>query len=85
MNTLSSRDFNQNVAKAKHLADIQPVFVTDRGQLAYVLMSYAKYQQLNAQQKTNAERVSMTQAQADLIDEDFEFARIDIQERPLEW
>lgn len=81
MNTISSRDFNQNVAKAKHLADSEPVFVTDRGELAYVLMSYELYQKFRQQHKSNAERVGMGAAEAAQIDDDFEFGRIVITER----
>lgn len=81
MNTISSRDFNQNVAKAKHLADSEPVFITDRGELSYVLMNYAMYQQFCRQQRSNAERVSMSEEEAAQIDADFEFERVEITER----
>ncbi|PJG82364.1 type II toxin-antitoxin system Phd/YefM family antitoxin [Caviibacterium pharyngocola] len=81
MNTISSRDFNQNVAKAKHLADSEPVFITDRGELSYVLMNYAMYRQFHQQQKTNAQRVSMSEAEIAKIDADFEFERVEIAER----
>ena len=41
--TMSSREFNQNVAKAKRAAAAGPVTITDRGRPAYVLMSHEDY------------------------------------------
>lgn len=46
INTISSREFNQNVSKAKRAAKNGPVFITDRGQPAHVLLSIRDYQQL---------------------------------------
>jgi prevent-host-death family protein len=44
--SLSSREFNQDIGKAKRLADEGPVIVTDRGNPAYVLMTHAEYVKL---------------------------------------
>ena len=44
--TISSREFNQDVSRAKREADAGPVVITDRGEPAYVLLSYARYQAL---------------------------------------
>ena len=41
MNTITARDFNQNAAQARQLAEREPVFVTDHGEPSHVLMSYA--------------------------------------------
>ena len=38
--TLSSRDFNQDVSRAKRAADAGPVIITDRGRPAYVLLRH---------------------------------------------
>ena len=43
--TLSSREFNQAASEAKRAANKGPVFITDRGRPAHVLMSMALYQQ----------------------------------------
>ena len=40
---ISSRDFNQDVSKAKRLARKGPVFITDRGQPSHVLLSIEAY------------------------------------------
>ena len=44
--TLSSREFNQDSSKAKKAAKSGPVFITDRGRLAHVLLSVEEYQRL---------------------------------------
>ena len=41
--TISSREFNQDVGKAKRAAENGPVVITDRGKPAYVLMKYDEY------------------------------------------
>ncbi|HZZ88979.1 MAG TPA: type II toxin-antitoxin system Phd/YefM family antitoxin [Caulobacteraceae bacterium] len=56
--TLSSRELNQDVSKAKRLADCGPVVVTDRGRPAYVLLSYEEYRRLVGWQTTAAEAFS---------------------------
>ena len=58
MQTISSREFNQNVAKAKNMSDIAPVCITDRGQPAYVLMNYAAYKALQEGKPSLAEKLS---------------------------
>jgi hypothetical protein len=40
---LSSREFNQDVGKAKRSADQGPVIITDRGEPAYVLLRHDAY------------------------------------------
>lgn len=48
--TLSSRDFNQHASEAKRRADKGPVFITDRGRPAHVLLTFADYQRLLGEQ-----------------------------------
>lgn len=48
MKTLSSREFNQDTSKAKNAAKNGPVFITDRGRPAHVLLSIEHYQSLVA-------------------------------------
>lgn len=43
MTTISARDFNRDVSAAKRAADDGPVVITDRGQPAYVLLSFSEY------------------------------------------
>jgi prevent-host-death family protein len=44
--TFSSREFNQDTAKAKKAARQGPVFITDRGRPAHVLLTVEQYQAL---------------------------------------
>lgn len=44
--TFSSREFNQDTSRAKHAARKGPVFITDRGRPAHVLITFEEYQRL---------------------------------------
>ncbi len=44
--TLSSREFNQDTSRAKKAAKDGPVFITDRGRPAHVLLTIEEYQRL---------------------------------------
>src|SRR5664279_2909445 len=44
--TLSSREFNQHTSDAKKAADNGPVFITDRGKPAHVLLSIEEYRRI---------------------------------------
>ena len=43
---LSSREFNQDTARAKKAAKHGPVFITDRGRPAHVLLTIEDYEKL---------------------------------------
>lgn len=44
--TFSSRQFNQDASKAKNATKDGPVFITDRGRPAHVLLTIEAYQRL---------------------------------------
>lgn len=46
MTKMSSREFNQDVGRAKREADKGPVIITDRGEPAYVLLNHETYRRL---------------------------------------
>jgi hypothetical protein len=46
ISTLSSREFNQDASRAKKAAKNGPVFITDRGRPAHVLLTVEDYQRL---------------------------------------
>jgi prevent-host-death family protein len=48
--TLTSREFNQDTSRAKKAATEGPVFITDRGTPAHVLLSIEEYQRLTGGQ-----------------------------------
>lgn len=57
--TLSSREFNQRASEAKRAANKGPVFITDRGRPAHVLMSFEDYQRLTRQRRNIADALAM--------------------------
>jgi prevent-host-death family protein len=44
---LSSREFNQDTGRAKNAARSGPVFITDRGRPAHVLLTFEDYERLS--------------------------------------
>jgi prevent-host-death family protein len=59
MTTISSREFNQDTARAKRAARKGPVFITDRGRPAHVLLSIKQYEKLAVKQKSIVEMLAM--------------------------
>lgn len=66
--TVSSREFNQDVSKAKREALKGPVFITDRGRPAHVLLSIEDYQKISDKEKSIVDLLTMP----DAVDIDFE-------------
>jgi prevent-host-death family protein len=44
--TISSREFNQDTSGAKKAAEDGPVYITDRGRPAHVLLTFDAYEEL---------------------------------------
>lgn len=44
--SMTSREFNQDTSRAKKAAERGPVFITDRGRPAHVLLSFEAYEKL---------------------------------------
>lgn len=65
--TVSSREFNQDTSRAKQAARHGPVFITDRGRPAHVLITIEEYQKLTGGPMTLAEALGQPEAG------DFEF------------
>ncbi|WP_298135757.1 type II toxin-antitoxin system Phd/YefM family antitoxin [Acidiferrobacter sp.] len=57
--TLSSREFNQDTSRAKKAALKGPVFITDRGKPAHVLLSIEDYQRIMGQHRKIADALAM--------------------------
>jgi prevent-host-death family protein len=66
--TVSSREFNQDTSGAKKAAAKGPVFITDRGRPAHVLLTIREYERMKKKQPTLAELLAMPDAE----DIDFE-------------
>jgi prevent-host-death family protein len=57
--TMSSREFNQDTARAKRAAKKGPVFITDRGRPHHVLLSFEEYERLSGKKKSLLDALSM--------------------------
>lgn len=60
--TISSREFNQDAAGAKRAAQAGPVFITDRGRPAHVLLSIEDYRRLSGEQRSIVDLLAMAAA-----------------------
>lgn len=70
MSTMTSREFNQDVGKAKRDARLEPVFVTDRGRPTHVLMSFDAFRQLTGRTESIVDLLAMPEPGAEVIDLD---------------
>jgi prevent-host-death family protein len=71
--TVSSREFNQDTGAAKKATKNGPVFITDRGKPAHVLMTIEEYRRLSGQGKSLAQLLAQPGPEADF---DFEPLRL---------
>ena len=78
--TLSSREFNQDTSRAKKAATQGPVFITDRGKPAHVLLSIEEYRRLTGRHRNIVESLSMP----GLSDTDVEFPGVGGLARPAD-
>jgi prevent-host-death family protein len=60
--TISSREFNQDVSKVKRASSRGPVFITDRGRPAHVLLTIKDYQNLTQTKESIVELLAMPDA-----------------------
>jgi len=79
--TVSSREFNQNTSGAKKAAQEGPVFITDRGRQAYVLLTVEDYQKLGAGGPNIIELLSMP----GIADIDVEFPPINLVSKHIDF
>jgi prevent-host-death family protein len=78
--TLTSRELNQDVTRAKKAARHGPVFITDRGKPAHVLLSIEDYRKLTGKKRNIVEALTMP----GLADVPFEPPRVGIESRPAD-
>ncbi len=57
--TLTSREFNQDASRAKRAAESGPVFITDRGTPAHVLLTIQDYEALLGAQPSIIDLLAM--------------------------
>jgi len=70
--TLTSREFNQDTSRAKKAASHGPVFITDRGRPAHVLLAMEDYQRMTDSSDSIVNLLSMPES----ADIEFEPLRI---------
>lgn len=63
--TLTSREFNQDAGGAKRAAEEGPVYITDRGRPAHVLLSIDEYRRLTESTQTIVDLIGMPEADID--------------------
>jgi prevent-host-death family protein len=80
--TISSREFNQNISRAKNDAASEPVFITDRGKPAYVLLSMADYRRLSG---IRGRRVADVLGSPEAADVEFDPPRLGGSPHPAEF
>lgn len=78
--TISSREFNQDTSGAKKAARQGPVFITDRGKPAHVLLSIEDYQKLTGLNVDIVDLLVMPEA----AEIDFETERAVVTHRPVD-
>ena len=81
--TMTSREFNQDASRAKKAAGDGPVFITDRGEPAHVLLSIEDYRKLTGSQITVADAVAQS-GHGDDADFDFDPPRAGQLYRPAD-
>ncbi len=80
LSTFSSREFNQDAGRAKRAAQDGPVFITDRGKPAHVLLSIDEYRRLSGKRRSIADILAMPEGE----DIEFDPARVKIGLRPAD-
>lgn len=78
--TLTSREFNQDTARAKKAAADGPVIITDRGEPAHVLLTYKRFQELAGGRPDIVSLIGMVEG----ADMDFEPAKAEVEVKPAE-
>jgi prevent-host-death family protein len=78
--TLSSREFNQDRARAKRAAKTGPVFITDRGRPALVLLTIEEYTRMAQKQPSIGDLL----ADPDAAKVEFDPPRMNFELRPVD-
>ena len=73
--TFTSREFNQDIGKAKAASDNGPVIVTTRNQPTHVFMTYSEFRRLKGETRNLADALYYPGAE----NIEFEIPRADIQ------
>jgi len=78
--SLSSRELNHDVSRAKKAAKNGPVVITDRGKPSHVLMTYSEFERLTGKRRNLVDALSMP----GLSSIDFDLPRAEIAPRGVD-
>lgn len=78
--SLTSRELNHDVGRAKKAAEAGPVVITDRGRPSHVLMTYVEFERLTGKRRNLVDALSMP----GLSDIDFDPPRLVIATREVD-
>ena len=81
MTAFTSREFNQDTGRAKKAAERGPVFITDRGEPAHVLLSIADYRRLAGSKR----KIADLHAMPGIAEIEFEVTRLGERPRDIEF
>ena len=62
MKIVTSREFNQDVSRAKRFAQLEPVLVTDRGRPTHVLLGIDAWRELSGERRNIADLLAAPDA-----------------------
>lgn len=79
--TITSRELNQDIERAKRAAESGPVFITTGGKRTHVFLSIEDYFRLGDSDRSLVEALAMP----DDVDIDFEPPKLDIEIRPADF
>lgn len=80
LTTITSRTFNQDASGAKRASQNGPVFITDRGKPAHVLLSIEAYRRLTGQRESIIDLL----ADAEAAEVSFEPGRLSGLAKPID-
>ncbi|MEV8215063.1 type II toxin-antitoxin system Phd/YefM family antitoxin [Leifsonia sp. NPDC077715] len=81
MAIITAREFNHDVSAAKRSATTEPLIITDRGEPAYVLLTYADFERMTGRQKNIVDILRQDDPESDF---DVEFPRAALAARDVE-
>ncbi len=76
---MSSREFNQDVGKAKRESLVNPVIITERGKPCHVLINYEEYLKLKGYQPRITDLLSLAD------DIEFELEKINLTAKQVDF
>ena len=80
--TLTSREFNQDTSRAKKATREGPVFITDRGKPAHVLLSIEEYRRITGNKRSIIDAIAMPPGTEDI---EFDPPHLEIRIKPADF